>query len=73
VSGALQRTDCFLGDDCKDIFIDRNLVTKSRLDHAIALQLRQSFQGDGSCANLSLIETTRGDMKMNWRGPLIVY
>jgi hypothetical protein len=50
-TGALQRTNCLLGDDDpdrKDIFIDRNLVTKKRLDHAVVLQLRHSFQFDGS-------------------------
>jgi hypothetical protein len=65
-----------LGDDKhnpKDIFIDHNWDTGARLDHAVILHLRHAFQFDGSRANMSLVETTQGEMMMNWRGPLLVY
>ncbi|KAG4432085.1 hypothetical protein IFR05_012439 [Cadophora sp. M221] len=54
-----------------DIFF--NYVNKSELGHTIVRHIRHAFRFDGSRMNLSLLETTKGNLGRPWGGPLVVY
>lgn len=50
-----------------------NPAKKFVLEEPITLHTRAAFESDGSLLNLTLMETTLGQVKSAWRGHLVVY
>ncbi|KAK0111867.1 hypothetical protein ONS96_001135 [Cadophora gregata f. sp. sojae] len=78
VTGAISYVDCLADDDHKNpngkgFEIFANYVKKFDFEHTVILYMRHAFRFDGSRVNLSLVETTKGQLSSPWGGPLVVY
>jgi hypothetical protein len=53
--------------------INRNYLKKFKLMYPVVLHMRDAFNFDGSRPNLTLVEVTHEQLRMGWKGPLVVY
>jgi hypothetical protein len=53
--------------------INRNYFKKFNLMYPIVLHMRDAFNFDGSHPNITLVEVTNKQLRMGWKGPLVVY
>jgi hypothetical protein len=53
--------------------INRNYFKKFKLMYPVVLHMRDAFNFDGSRPNITLVEVTKEQLRMQWKGPLVVY
>ncbi|KAH7386477.1 hypothetical protein BKA64DRAFT_646032 [Cadophora sp. MPI-SDFR-AT-0126] len=77
-TGTITYTNCLsdgshVDPEAKGFEIFANYVKRFPLRHTVILHMRHAFRFDGSRVNVSLLETTKGELSTPWGGPLVVY